>query len=415
MDHIWLNFNFTGAPDPLQKETIPELHNREMEAELDSRIRILNRAAMVSISDVNGNILYANENFCKASGYSHDELIGHSHELLLHPDMPKSFYEDMRRTILPGKIWQGEVKHIARDGSPYWVKATVAPVLDADGKPLRFISVRFDITAQKNVEEELREAKKKIYTELHENVSYASHIHRNILPGEKDLHTLFPQSFLISRAQQIISGDFYWFGKKHLPSGNSRRFIAFGDSTGHGVAAAFISLLAVQTLARLGEQTDCGKPADLLWMLNKSMLRFIHPKEGVTMHGLAEAAFFCIDDKNLELRYASAHLRLLVLREGKIIDLYREAQAIGTENFTLEEQRFQLQTGDRVYVMSDGMYDQFGGERNKRFGSKRFKDLLASTSHLDMRSQREAIERSLAEWQNDQPQTDDMSMIGIEI
>lgn len=117
-----------------------------LSAEIEARTRLLNAAAIVSETDQYGTITFANDTFCRISKYSREELIGKPHNIVRHPDMPKAVFKEMWDTIKAGKIFQGIVKNRAKDGSPYWVIATIGGVLDSEGKPYKYIGVRIDIT-----------------------------------------------------------------------------------------------------------------------------------------------------------------------------------------------------------------------------------------------------------------------------
>jgi len=112
----------------------------EHEYKLDKDISI------VSQTDQKGRIVYANEDFCKISKFSKDELIGKPHNIVRHPDMPKSAFEDLWRTIKDGKVWKGVVKNRSKDGGYYWVNAKVYPSKNPDGS-VRFFSIRVKPTA----------------------------------------------------------------------------------------------------------------------------------------------------------------------------------------------------------------------------------------------------------------------------
>lgn len=128
----------------------------ETEADLAARLReskfqkkTLDEHAIVSIADVKGDIIYANDKFCDISGYSREELIGNNHRMLKSDEHSREFYADLWRTIANGGTWHGEIKNLGKSGQPYWVKATIVPFLDKDGKPFRYVGLRTDITEQK--------------------------------------------------------------------------------------------------------------------------------------------------------------------------------------------------------------------------------------------------------------------------
>jgi methyl-accepting chemotaxis protein len=118
----------------------------EVEAELKVRTDIMNVTSIVSEADKKGDILSINEKFLEVSKYSRDELIGHGHNTTRHPDMPKEVFKQMWSTIGRGQIFRGVVKNRAKDGTPYYVDAVIAPILGENGKPMKYLGVRYDIT-----------------------------------------------------------------------------------------------------------------------------------------------------------------------------------------------------------------------------------------------------------------------------
>lgn len=107
--------------------------------------------AIVSITDRDGSIIEVNPRFCEVSGYRADELLGYTHRIIKSGRHPPSFFETMWQTIASGQAWQGEIQNRRKDGSHYWVLSTIAPVLDEQGLPKRYIAVRTDISQQKQV------------------------------------------------------------------------------------------------------------------------------------------------------------------------------------------------------------------------------------------------------------------------
>ncbi|HJP18974.1 MAG TPA: transporter substrate-binding domain-containing protein [Nitrospinota bacterium] len=127
--------------------------------ELNFQKFALDEHAIVSATDLKGNITYANDKFCKISGYSRDEVMGKNHRIIKSDEHPPEFFRDMWHTISNSKVWHGEVKNKKKDGGHYWVQSSIVPFMDETGKPHQYISIRTDITERKQIEEALIEAK----------------------------------------------------------------------------------------------------------------------------------------------------------------------------------------------------------------------------------------------------------------
>lgn len=138
----------------------------------------IDEAAIVAITDKSGKITYVNKKFCAISKYSESELLGNTHRIINSNYHPKEFFIDMWNTISEGKTWEGEIRNRAKDGSLYWVNTTIVPFMDADGKPERYVAVRYEITERKLAEEQLKIYSKKLEIsnqELQDFASVAAH------------------------------------------------------------------------------------------------------------------------------------------------------------------------------------------------------------------------------------------------
>jgi hypothetical protein len=125
-------------------------------AEVSNQQHALNEHAIVSITDVKGDIIYVNDKFIEISGYSADELIGQNHRLINSGEHSAEFFHELWHTVAHGRVWHGQVKNRAKDGSCYWVEATVVPFMNQQGKPYQYVSMRTDITTQKQMEQQVQ-------------------------------------------------------------------------------------------------------------------------------------------------------------------------------------------------------------------------------------------------------------------
>lgn len=130
--------------------------------DLSGLLEALNKTAGVSKTSATGTIIYANDKFLETSKYDRDELMGQNHRILKSGHHPAEFYKDLWNTISEGRVWRGELKDRAKDGSIYWVDSSIAPILDENGRIINYISIFFPVTEKKEREESLK-AENEIY------------------------------------------------------------------------------------------------------------------------------------------------------------------------------------------------------------------------------------------------------------
>lgn len=272
-----------------------------------------------------------------------------------------------------------------------------------------------EVVAQKEEIDKQKEQIEEYFVQVTDSIKYAQKIQEAILPPESYVRRLLPDSFILYKPKDIVSGDFYWLGES-----DERVFFAAVDCTGHGVPGAFMSIVGYNQLKQAIITTNGGTPAQILDHLNQGVSETLHQKdENSTSKDGMDIAICSLNHKTKELEYAGAFNPLYLLRDGEIIQTKGDKFPIGsfldgeTPNFT--NNKIQLLEGDQLYIFSDGYADQFGGPRGKKFMYKKFRDLLIENGKKDLSVQKELLVESLQSWMGDEEQVDDILVIGVKV
>lgn len=248
--------------------------------------------------------------------------------------------------------------------------------------------------------------------ELVSSLKYASFIQQAVLPDQRSLENNLSDHFVLHKPRDIVSGDFYYCTRKE-----ELIIIAAGDCTGHGVPGALMSIMGVSFLNEILSSRGPCKPSRILNLLRERVMKALHQRgEELENKDAMDMALCVFDPHTLELQYAGANNSLYHLRRKKLTEIKADKMPVGinaVEEDSFTNHAMQLKPGDLVYIFSDGYADQFGGPMNKKFKYGPFKELLIRISNLPMQEQKEELNRVIDQWKGNEPQIDDILVLGI--
>lgn len=250
-----------------------------------------------------------------------------------------------------------------------------------------------------------------LYKNVTDSIRYAKRLQESILPPEKRIKELLPESFVLFRPKDIVSGDFYWV--EHV--GDKVLFAAV-DCTGHGVPGAFMSLVGHNGLNQAIKERRFTKPSEVLADLNRIAFEMLHKDRDQFVRDGMDMALCALDKEQMELTYAGANCPLYLVRDGHVLQYTADKRPIGgfePSGETFTDHRIKLRKGDVVYIFSDGYADQFGGEKGKKFLYRRFRELLVGIHEQPMERQKGLLIEALNDWKGAQEQVDDILVIGM--
>ncbi len=266
--------------------------------------------------------------------------------------------------------------------------------------------------------------------EIEDSIHYAQKIQSAILPATGFVNQIFKKSFVLFMPKDVVSGDFYWVNEV-----NNWKVAVVADCTGHGVPGGFMSMLGISFLNEIVIKKEVYEPATILNMMRNNVIESL--KQTDITHSQKDGmdvSLIALNFAEKKFMWAGANNPLWIVRKDKILNIDSiEEKADAIEEYKpdpmpvaiyenmkpFEQHKLTLQSGDRVFMFSDGFADQFGGPKGKKFLSKNFKRLIIETSILPIEQQKEAIQLRLQKWINYEDhqydQTDDITIMAIEI
>ncbi len=247
-----------------------------------------------------------------------------------------------------------------------------------------------------------------------DSIIYAKRIQHALLPTNESFKNLLPQSFVLFKPKDIVSGDFYWINQH-----GNKIYVAAVDCTGHGVPGAFVSIIGFELFRKITTSEKGSNPAMILDTLNENFTDIFSDGEQVYLDDGMDLSLCVIDLKEKSLDYSGAFSSLYLVRNETVIEVKADRFSVGADvHFSAERKLFKshkifLQKDDIIYMFSDGYADQFGGPEGKKFKYRRFRHLLLTIHKLPMEKQQSILDSSIEEWRGETEQVDDILVIGI--
>jgi serine phosphatase RsbU (regulator of sigma subunit)/HAMP domain-containing protein len=253
-----------------------------------------------------------------------------------------------------------------------------------------------------------------LYKHITDSIRYAKRLQDAILPPVSMVNRLLPESFILFKPKDIVSGDFYWLFEK-----NKRVYISAVDCTGHGVPGAFMSIVGNNMLNQIVKEKDNLNAGQMLDEMNVLAGKTInqHSEEGTVRDGM-DMTLCIYDPETRMVDMAGANNSLYLYRKGELIEYKADKLPIGyvegkARNFT--NNRIQLEVGDTLYLFSDGYADQFGGPKGKKFMVGQFRNFLTQIHLLPLDEQLRTLDATIEQWRGNLEQVDDILVIGFRV
>ncbi len=270
-----------------------------------------------------------------------------------------------------------------------------------------------ELTEKNNIVEQQKELLEFRSKEIKDSIQYAKRIQTASFPSRKILEKITDDYFIFYKPRDIVSGDFYWFGEV-----DDKVILIASDCTGHGVPGAFMSMYGIAFLNEIVNKQKIYFPNEILNILREKISGSLNSEddEFETMDGM-DMSVLTFDKTNSKIYFSGAFNSLFFFRneELQIINADKMPVAYYQKMDPFALHSMELIKGDSFYIFTDGLIDQFGGIKGKKFLTKRLKEILMNISHLPMAEQHSQINQTFTDWKGNYFQVDDVLMIGLRV
>ncbi len=263
------------------------------------------------------------------------------------------------------------------------------------------------INLQKNIVEEKQK-------EIIDSINYAKRIQNAVLTGNEVWSKISVEHFILFKPKDIVSGDFYW--AYNTP--NNRSIFLLADCTGHGVPGGFMSMLGNSFLNEIIVENKIFKADTILNKLRDKIKTALHQDGAIEQKDGMDISLCVWNKLDNTLEFAGANNPMWLVRNNQITEYKADKMPIGsyvTDTIPFTAQAIQLQTGDCIYLITDGYADQFGGIKGKKYKYKPLMDLLLANHTKPMLTQKELFAKTIDDWKQGYEQVDDISLIGVRV
>jgi PAS domain S-box-containing protein len=396
-------------------QDITERKRAEKEERMKSRMQSLSENSPDMIIRMNplGKMVYVNPAAAEFMGLDEGSMMKHRISDL---DIDQNFIDFVKTTL---KNIKTNLQHVIAElevemnDKVNIVEIKAIPELGDEDELESVLFVVHDVTEIKRIEQEVKEKNKKIS----DSINYAQRIQTAILPDTGLLQQFFPRSFVFYRPKDVVSGDFPWFF--HY---GDVYYVAAVDCTGHGVPGALLSFIGyflLNNIVNAGRDLDAAHILDELHAAVRSTLK--QDKDGANGRDGMDLALCRIDTSSRELQFAGAHRPLYFVRDGVLTEYKGTRKGIGGIPLAKKpESDFELNTieyqpGDRLFIFSDGLPDQLGGDDKRKYQAKRIREALEMENQPSMQGLARHFMQDFYDWMGDEKQVDDVLLIGIEL
>jgi len=442
------NFEINQQKEEIQAQA-EELEKINVELEKLSIVASETDNAVLIMSP-NGDLEWINEGFTRLYGYNLEEYKLKSGTNLIqassNPEINKCL-----ETCLNSKssvIYESQIT--SKEGFVIWAQTTITPIIDGFGNIQKLVAIDSDIRKLKKAEAEIMQKNEEIMTQkevleeqneeiLQQNeeisaqrdelertnvfierqneqikgsIRYAKTIQSAILPSVSEIMKKY-SIFILFKPKDIVSGDFYWY-----ISIDKYDFIVVADCTGHGVPGAFMSMISSRLLNEVVVESKIFEPNEILENIDNKVLKALK-KDETDMNDGMDLCLCRIEKKETDYQivYSGAKRHLLYSKNNKLDVLKSDRRSIGGQrkknNLEFTNQELNLSKNDTIYLFTDGYADQ-NDKNRKRFGTERLINNIDLIKNYDLKEQHKILNQQLIEWQNNEEQRDDITILGLQ-